>query len=136
MTRGPSSCSARCSSSAAAASTKPPITCPPSKPISTRTRSSSATRYHLRENAMDGFRVHEGDLEAEQALARRGVDQLSALLGELGEGRRNIVHLVGDVVHPRPAVGDEPADRGVVAECREELDAAISDPHRRGLDAL
>jgi hypothetical protein len=39
-------------------------------------------------------------------------------------------------VHPRAALREEPADGRVLAECREQLDAAVTDPHRRRLDAL
>src|SRR3954469_8795675 len=98
-TRGPSECNACSSSSADAGSTKPPITCPPSNPISTRTRSLSANRHHLREDAVDGLGMHEGDLEPEHPAAWLCVDQLDALLRQLGERCRNVGHLVRDVVH-------------------------------------
>src|SRR4051794_32225692 len=135
-TRGPSSCSARSSSSAEDGSTKPPITCPPSNPTSTRTRSFSANRNHLRENAVNRLGVHECDLQPEHAPPRLRVDQLDTLFRELGECRRDIVHLVGDVVHARPALGEEPPDRRVVAERREQLDPASAEAQRRRLDAL
>ena len=43
--------------------------CPPSRPISIRTK-SSATRNHLRENAVDGIGMDERDLEPEEPAAR------------------------------------------------------------------
>src|SRR6476646_2250324 len=113
---------------------KPPTTCPPSNPISTRTRSSSATRHHLRENAVNRIRVHESDLEAEEPLARCSVDQLGALLGELGQRRRNVVHLVREMMQSGSALRDELPYGRVVSERREQLDPAVTDPNRRGLD--
>ena len=40
------------------------------------------------------------------------------------------------VVHPRTAAGEEPADGRVVTGRPHELDAAVADEQRRGLDAL
>lgn len=85
---------------------------------------------------MDGFRMDEGDLEPEHSLSRLGVDQLGAGVREPCERGVDVGHLVRDVVHARPALREEPADRRVVAECGQELDAALADPDRRGLDAL
>src|SRR3954471_14511314 len=116
MTRGPSEWSACSSWSALSGSTKPPITCPPSNPISTRTRSASANGHHLREDAVNGLGVHEGHLQPEHAAPRLRVDQLHAFLPERRERGRHAVDLVGDVVPPRPALGEETADGGVVAE--------------------
>ena len=48
---------------------------------------------------MDRVRVDEGNLEPEQAFARRVVDQVGAGSSELGERRRQVAHLEGDVVH-------------------------------------
>ena len=56
--------------------------------------------------------------------------------GELGERRADVVHLVGDVVHARPALREEAADRRVLAERRQQLDAAVADPQQGRLDAL
>src|SRR6188508_2909869 len=42
--------------------------CPPSRPISIRTK-SSATRYHLRENTVDGIRMDEHELDPEEPHA-------------------------------------------------------------------
>ena len=80
--------------------------------------------------------MHERDLEAEHPAPRRGVDQLRAAGSELCERRADVVHLVGDVMHPRTPLGEEAADRRVVAERREELDATVADAHGRRLDPL
>lgn len=80
--------------------------------------------------------MNEGDLEPEQPEARLVVDQLGALLGEIGERCAKVVHLVGEVVHARAALREEPPDRRVGAECREELDPALADADRRRLDTL
>src|SRR5581483_8812585 len=136
MTRGPSSCSARSSGSADRESTNPPITWPPSKPISTRTRSPLLIRHHLRENTVDRVGMHERDLETEHAAPRLGVDQLGARVGELREGGTDVLDLVRDVVHTGPAPCEEPADGRVLAESREQLHPVAADPHRGGLDAL
>jgi hypothetical protein len=79
--------------------------------------------------------MEERDLEAEEPLARLGVDQLRAALGELDDGCVDVGHLVCDVVHPGPALCEEAADRGVVAERREQLDAAFADEYGCRLDA-
>jgi len=85
---------------------------------------------------VNGFRVDEGDLEPEHALPRLGVDQLGTLGGELGERRVDVVHLVGDVVHARPALREEAADRRVLAERGHELDTTVADQQQGRLDAL
>ena len=46
--------------------------------------------------------MHEGDLQTEDTLPRLGIDQLRAGRCELGERRCDVVHLIGDVVHPGP----------------------------------
>src|SRR5260370_28927397 len=85
---------------------------------------------------MDGFRMHEGDLEAEEALARRGVDQLGAGAGEIRDRSVHVVDLVRDVMHAGSALSQKLADRCVLVERSEELDTAVADAHRRRLDAL
>ena len=69
---------------------------------------------------------------------RRGVSSISsapcaASTLELG---RDVVDLEGDVVHPRPAPFEEPADRRVGVERGEQLDPIVADPQERRLDAL
>src|SRR3954454_6267045 len=127
-TRGPSEWSACSSSSALAGSTKPPITWPPSNPTSTRTRSASANGHHLREDSVNGFGMHDRHLHPEHAAPRLRVDQLHAFLRERRERGRHVVDLVGDVVHARPALGEETADGRVVPERGQQLDPALADP--------
>src|SRR5439155_12480680 len=85
--------SADSSSSAECASTKLPTIWPPAKPSSIRTR-SSGNRHHLREDAVDGVRMDEGDLETEHAVPRRLVDQLRACVRQLGERGPDVLYLV------------------------------------------
>ena len=85
---------------------------------------------------MNRVRVNEGDLEPKQPSMRLLVDQLDALLGEPLELALKIAHLVGDVVHARAAAGEELANRGLITERREQLDAALANAHGRCLDAL
>ena len=112
------------------------MTWPPSKPISIRTRWRQPLATSSARTPCDGVGVDEGDLEPEEPAVRLLVDQLDALLGEASQLALEIVDLVGDVVHPGPAAGEELADRGLVAERREQLDAAVADAHRRRFDAL
>ena len=74
--------------------------------------------------------MNERDLQAEQSFARRVVDQVGAGARELLEGGPHVGDLVRDVMHPRPALGEEPPDRGVVAGGLEQLDPAFADPER------
>ena len=108
---------------------------PPSNPISTRTR-SSAIADHFRKDAVDRIRVDERDLEPEQASARPFVDQLRPLGDEVVERLADIVDLVRDMVHSRPAVSQKPPNGRVFSERREQLHAIGADPQRRRLDAL
>ena len=80
--------------------------------------------------------MDERDLEAEDALARLGVDQLGAVLRQLDDRSVDVGHLVRDVVHPGPALREEAADRGVAAERRKQLDPTFADEHGRRLHAL
>lgn len=80
--------------------------------------------------------MDEGDLEAEHTVARRLVDQLRACIREMREGGPDVVHLVRDVVHPGPALREKAADRRVLPECPEELEPALADADRGGLDPL
>ena len=75
--------------------------CPPSRPISIRTK-SSATRNHLRENAVDGIGMDERDLEPEEPRGASPVDQVRALGVEPFERRVKVFGLERDVMHPGP----------------------------------
>lgn len=85
---------------------------------------------------MGGVRVHERHLQTEETRAWLAVDELSALLCELGQLAAQVADLVSDVVHPRSAFREEAAHGGVLAQRREELDAAVAEAQRRGLHPL
>src|SRR3954468_19730130 len=106
------------SSSADSALTSMLSDCPPSNPISTRT--CSAMCHHLRENAVDGIRMDERDLQAEHACARLAGAWPGAVGLRRFERRADVLDLEGDVMHPRPARREEAADRRVVLERREQ----------------
>lgn len=80
--------------------------------------------------------MDEGDLEAEHAAPRRFVEQLGTCFGKVGEGSADVLHLVGDVMHPGTALRQEAADGRVLVERTEELEPALPDANRRRLDAL
>jgi hypothetical protein len=80
--------------------------------------------------------MDECDFEAEHALPRRLVDQLGAGIGQVRERGADVVHLVRDVMHPGAPLREKTTDRRVVAEGAQQLEPALSDPDRRGLDAL
>ena len=80
--------------------------------------------------------MDEGDLEAEHPVPRRLVDQLGARVRKMREGRADVVDLVRDVVHTWAALREEAAHRRVLAECAEQLEAALPDANGRRLDSL
>ena len=80
--------------------------------------------------------MDEGDLEAEHALARRDVDELGALPGEIRERCPHIVDFVRDVMHSGAVAREKTPDGSVGAERGDQLDAAVADLHRRCLHAL
>jgi hypothetical protein len=79
---------------------------------------------------VDGIGVNERDLEPEQTGPGTFVDQICAGACKLGQRCIEIVHLVGDVVHSRAALREEAADRSVVSEGLEQLDATVADSNR------
>ena len=85
---------------------------------------------------MDGIRVDERDLEAEETRSRALVDQICAHAGKFGQRDIEVAHLVGHVVHPRPSLREEAADGRVLAEWLEELDATLADTDRRRTNSL
>ena len=85
---------------------------------------------------MDRLRVEERDLQTEHAVTRALVDQLDALLGELGQRDLDVRDLVRDVVHAFAALCEKAANGGVGSERSEQLDAAAADLHRGSFDAL
>ena len=76
------------------------------------------------------------DLEAEEATPRAVVDELCPRRNEPLEFGADVVHLERHVMHARPALGKEPADRRVGPEGGEQLHPAATHLHRGGLDAL
>jgi hypothetical protein len=80
--------------------------------------------------------MDERDLEAEEPFTRSFVDQLGTAVQKLAERRRQVGDLIRHVVHALPALGEELADRCLLAQRGEKLDAALSEPDRRRLDAL
>src|SRR5437588_3017448 len=80
--------------------------------------------------------MDERDLEPEEPAMRLLVDQVHALRGETPKLFVEVGDLVGDVVHPGAALGQELADRRVVPKRREQLDTALANPNGRRLDAL
>jgi len=80
--------------------------------------------------------MDEGHFEAEHTAARRLVDQLGARIRQLREGGANVVHLVGDVMHPGAALREEAAHGRVRAERAQELEPARADADGRGLHSL
>src|SRR5436190_16567518 len=95
--------SACSSSSAEALVSRAPMIWPPSKAISTTTRSSGIC-HQLRQDAVDRVRVQERHFEAEQAPARLLVDELDPFRRQLVYRGAHVVDLVGDVVHTGPAL--------------------------------
>src|SRR5262245_39714417 len=127
--------SAVSSASALAVTTSALRICPPSRPTSIRTK-SSATRNHLRENAVDGIGMDERELEAEQPAARRPIDHVRAGGVEPLERRDQVLCGDRDVVHSRAAACEEAAHRSVLARRRHELETTVADEDGGRLDAL
>jgi len=85
---------------------------------------------------VNGVRVDKGNLEPEETAVRLLVDQLDSLRGEPFQLAPKIADLVGDVMHSGPAAGKELADRRLLAQRREQLDAACSYAHGGRFDTL
>jgi len=85
---------------------------------------------------MDGIGVDERDLEPKKAGPRALVDQIYARARELDQRRVEIAHLVGNVVHSRPALREEAADGRILAKRLEQLDTTVADADRRGTHTL
>ena len=80
--------------------------------------------------------MDEGDKALANADSRLGVDQLDALIAELGERRLDVSDRVGDVVQPRPLFGDELADRRIGTERLEQLSHEQATAERAGTRSL
>src|SRR4029079_12093905 len=126
---------ARSTASAVAGDTIAAMICPPSKASSMRIESSDRA-HHLGQDAVDGVGMEERDMQPEEPAPRNLVDQLGARVLEAGEGRTDVVDLVGHVVHPRAALGEKASHRCVVTRGDEELDPARADEDGGSFDAL
>jgi len=80
--------------------------------------------------------MDERDLEPEQTRTRMFVDQICARVRKFSQRRVEVVHLVGDVVHPGPSLREEAADRRVLGERFEQLDPTVADADGRSFDTL
>jgi len=80
--------------------------------------------------------VKKGDPRAPDPRPGLRVDQLRPGLLELGQGRLDIGHLVGDVVQPRALAGEELADRRVGPQGSQQLDVVLTQVKQNGLDPL
>ena len=80
--------------------------------------------------------MDECDLEPEQTQPRHVVDELCPGRRQLAERLLHVVRLERDVMHPRPPSREEATDVCVLANGRDELDSAVADEERRGVDTL
>jgi hypothetical protein len=80
--------------------------------------------------------MDERDLEAKHPAPRRLVDQLGTRFREVDECSADVVDLIRDMVHPRPVLREETADRRVVVQRAEQLEPAFAHSDRRGFDSL
>src|SRR4051812_6466280 len=90
----------------------------------------------LHQHAAGGLRVYEGDQVARGSGAGDFVDELRAggpVAVQLG---RDVGDAVAQMVHPRPAAGEELRDGRVVAGGGEELQAPLAGAEEHHLDAL
>ena len=83
--------------------------------------------HQLSKDAVDRVRVQERHFEAEQAPTRLVVHELVSFRRQLVDRGAHVVYLVGDVVHTRPALGQELADRRLLAQGGQELDVLLAD---------
>ena len=80
--------------------------------------------------------MNERHLQTEQAAPWSLVDELGARRAELDERCPDILHAVGNVMHPRPPGREEAADGRVRAGGREQLDPTRADEKGCRVDAL
>jgi hypothetical protein len=80
--------------------------------------------------------MDERDLEAEQPLSRKGLDEPRARRLELLERASEVRRSQGHVVHPWTSTGQEAPDGRVVAGRAHELEATLADEQRGGLYTL
>ena len=92
--------------------------------------------HQLSQHPAERLGVHERHAP-EDAVARVLVDQVAPPARRRSSSAAQVVHAVGDVVHALAALGQEPPDRRVLGERREQLDAAaLAEPQRERVDAL
>src|SRR3954466_8114632 len=113
---------------------------PPSNPISTRDSAMPVPFVHwlheFHQHAVHAVRVDERHAQPEQAHARLLVDQLGAAGGGVGQRLLDIADPKRHVVHAGSAVEQELADRGVVTQRPQQLDAAVAQQHGCRLHSL
>jgi hypothetical protein len=80
--------------------------------------------------------MDERHFQTEEPLARPLVDESGARAGKLDQGRVEIAHLVGHMVHAWTTPAEEAADRRVLAERLEKLHPPAADLHRGRAYAL
>jgi hypothetical protein len=80
--------------------------------------------------------MDERNLEAKHPAPRRLVDQVGTRFREVNECSADVVDLIRDMVHSRPVLREETADRRVVVQRAEQLEPALAHPDGRGLDSL
>ena len=80
--------------------------------------------------------MNESNLKAKEPFPRVLVYELGTCGSEGGELGSDVVDLVGNVMHPRPAPGEEATNRRVIPGRGKQLDPALSDQDRRRLDSL
>src|SRR5438445_12203021 len=85
---------------------------------------------------MEGPRVHERDEPPAVAPSRLLVDHLEALRPQVRDRLPDVRHGERDVVHPLPALLDEPRDHPVRPHGLQELEAGAALHHERDPDAL
>src|SRR3954464_14416271 len=110
------------------------------KPMVTLTRSAISMSFRglhdLGEHAARRLGMHEGHARVADAGARLLVDEPQAGRAQAVELGLDVGRLVGDVVQARPVLGQELADRRVLAERLEQLHVPLADVEQHGLDAL
>src|SRR6476661_142676 len=113
---------------------------PPSNPISTRDSAMPVPfvrwLHEFHQHAVHAVRMDERHAQPEQPYTRLLVDQLGAGGGGIGQRPLDVVDPQRHVVHAGAAVLQELADRGVVTQRPQQLNASVTEQHRRRLHAL
>ena len=80
--------------------------------------------------------MQEGHPRAADAPSGVLVDHLHTRLLQARQYGVDVRHLVGDVVHAGPLLGQEPAHGGVLGERRQQLHVVLTHVQKHRLDAL